>query len=194
MASTTSGWSPNTVLVQDGIHPTPKGEAFIAFRVAQALHDGGWLRSAPATPPASVPWVRNLRPKVVLRGESAVLSWDAQGLTSADIWARRRRGSWRLLGTTAQRSFTYRLTPGATYDVKIQGIRRVMRSTLSTATTVTGPALGQGQQGAGSPEEGQVDAGARRHAVARPLPPAVRHRLARQVRQQDDAGRPGRHR
>lgn len=141
MASTTSGWSPNTVLVQDGIHATPKGEAFIAFRIAQALHGGGWLRSAPATPPASVPWVRNLRPKVVLRGESAVLSWDAQGLTSADIWARRRWGSWRLVGTTAQRSFTYGLTPGATYDFKIQGIRRVMTSTLSTATTVTGPAL-----------------------------------------------------
>jgi lysophospholipase L1-like esterase len=143
MAPTTSGWSPNTTMVQDGIHATPKGEAFIAQRIAQALHAGRWLDQAPPAPPSSVAWGRNLRPKVTLRGAAAVLTWDAQGLTSARVWVRRRWGSWHQVGGTVQHSYTYNLTPGATYDFKIQGVRRVMKSTLSTATTIKAPPLGR---------------------------------------------------
>lgn len=143
MAPTLSGWSPNTLMVQDGIHATPRGEAFIAQRVALGLKSAGALTQTPPAPPTSVAWVRNLKPTVVLRGASAVLTWDAQGLTSANIWARRRWGAWRRVATTNLHSFTYALTPGAVYDFKVQGVRRVMTSTLSQETTVTGPPLGK---------------------------------------------------
>jgi hypothetical protein len=47
------------------------------------------------------------------------------------------------VGGTVQHSYTYNLTPGATYDFKIQGVRRVMKSTLGTATTIKAPPLGR---------------------------------------------------
>jgi lysophospholipase L1-like esterase len=143
MAPTMSGWSPNTLMVQDGIHATPRGEAFIAQRIAMGLQSVGVLPQSPPAAPTSVAWVRNLKPTVTLKGTSAVLTWDAQGLTSARIWARRRGGAWRQVATTSARSFTYALTPGAVYDFKVQGVRRVMTSTLSQQTTVNAPPLGK---------------------------------------------------
>jgi lysophospholipase L1-like esterase len=137
VAPTRDGWTanPKTGYVQDGIHLTPRGDFFVAYRIAEAFKALGVLtQDAPAVP-ASVAWVRNLKPTLRTSGHDVVVTWNTQALTGARIWFRRRWGGWHLI-TTTERYYTRALTPGATYDFRIQGVRRTMTSTNSAPTTL----------------------------------------------------------
>jgi lysophospholipase L1-like esterase len=136
-APTRDGWTanPRAGYVQDGIHLTPRGEFFVGNRIAAALETLRVLTHNPLGVPASVPWVRNLKPTLRQSGHDVLITWDTQALTGARIWFRRRWGGWHLI-TTTQRSQARALTPGATYDFRVQGVRRTMTSTDSAVSTL----------------------------------------------------------
>jgi lysophospholipase L1-like esterase len=144
MAPTRNGWTSahSRGFVQDGIHLTPKGDFFVADRIATALHGLHILGSEPPAVPSSVAWVRNLKPALRLSGHDVVVSWDSQALTGARIWVRRRWGPWHSV-TTGRTTYDRALTPGATYDFRVQGIRRTMVSTNSSPSAIKARPLGR---------------------------------------------------
>ncbi len=142
MADTTRGWEPTPFYSTDGVHATPTGETLIAQRVAESLEGLGVLPADPEVDHGFQPWERHLQPVVSLRRGGAFVTWDHQALSGAKIWIRRRPAGWRALPRTVQWSLrTGALTPGATYDVRLQGVRRELVSTPGPVATVTAPPL-----------------------------------------------------
>lgn len=144
MAPTLRSWTASSGVgyVQDGIHLTPKGDFFVAYRIAEAFRTLGVLSASPPAVPRSVAWVRNLKPTLRQSGNNVLVNWSTQGLTGARIWFRRQGGGWHLV-TTTQRSYTRALTPGARFDFRVEGVRRTMTSTLSAISTLKAAPIGR---------------------------------------------------
>jgi hypothetical protein len=135
VADTTVGWNPSSAFAQDGIHFTPKAESLYANRIATELHTIGILPDSPAPVPASVPWVRDLRPTVRQSGRSVTATWDTEALTGARVLIRRHWRPAHTVTTTAHQ-VRFSIAPGAVYDLRVQGLRHSLTSTWSSVVSL----------------------------------------------------------
>jgi lysophospholipase L1-like esterase len=123
VAATNVGWSPSGPQTWDGLHPSSTGEAFIAQRIAEALHR---VHLLPGTPPAyrAITWPRIERPLVKLSGRRATVSWDRQAVGAGRLLLQ-RVGQPAVISKAFYRGGhqVVAVAPGATYNFRVQ-VRR----------------------------------------------------------------------
>lgn len=123
VADTTRGWT----LAEDtfdNLHPNPTGETLIAQRIAETLHQLGYLPQAPNIYRPTI-WGRVARVSVAIKNQRAVLRWDAQALNAGRVWLRRVGYAGYISPSyfTGGTMTTTPLVPGATYEFRIQFVR-----------------------------------------------------------------------
>ncbi len=139
MADTTRGWSAMSHTAEN-LHPTATGETLIAQRIAETLHDLGYLTQVPDIY-RWTSWNRQPKVRVVVKSQRAVLTWDYQALTGARVWIRRvgYAASFPLTRYANGTMTTSPLVARARYEFRVQFIRGRMATPLGPITSITAP-------------------------------------------------------
>ncbi len=127
VARINAGWKP-MAWTSDGVHPNPTGEAHIAQRVADALHEVGATSVSP-TIARSYAWRAPMPVRLkALSGHRLLVTYNRMPVraTSVRLLVRRVGGPARVRVVAGHSAVLTHLRAGAVYTVRALPVRRMM--------------------------------------------------------------------